>query len=157
MKLQPNFSWQKYQGEEETQRNQFQYQLQQQHIVVANAVNSTIDDLSYFTRERATSEAWIDGRQIWKKSFSGVLVAPNANATNHGITGINTVVRIYGSAQDATPLTTEAIPLEHTENTSANSLWLAVTPTQYNIVAANSMFNGYQYWLTIEYTKVKNA
>ena len=44
MKLQPNFSWQKYEGKPEDQKQQFQYQLQTQHIVVANSVNGTIDD-----------------------------------------------------------------------------------------------------------------
>ncbi len=153
MKLQPNFSWQKYEGNSEDQKQQFQYQLQNQHIQVANSVNSTIDDLSFFTRERATSWAWIDNRQIWKKTFTGTITGTSTNATAHGITGIRTVTRLYGTAQDAVPMTVNAIMLDHADNTLANTLWIEVTPTQYLIHATNNTWNGYIYNLTIEYTK----
>ena len=75
MKLQPNFSWQKYEGQPEQQREQFQYQLQSQHIQVANSVNTTIDDESYWTRERMTAFTWIDGSAIWTKTITGTIVA----------------------------------------------------------------------------------
>src|SRR5689334_20582789 len=86
MKLQPNFSWQKYEGEPEDQRQQFQYQLQNQHIQVANSVNATIDDESFFTRERMTSFTWTDGKAIWKKTISGTIAAPGLTTVAHGIT-----------------------------------------------------------------------
>ena len=64
-KLQPNFSWQKYEGQPEDQKQQFQYQLQTQHIQVANSVNTIIDDESFFLRERQTSFAWVNNNAIW--------------------------------------------------------------------------------------------
>lgn len=69
-KLQPNFSWQKYVGKPQDEKDQFQFQLQRQFILIANSVNSTIDDLSYFLRPRATSWAWVNGSQIYKVTLA---------------------------------------------------------------------------------------
>lgn len=79
MKLQPNFSWQKYEGAPEDKEEQFQNQLQQQHIQVANSVNATIDDESYWTRERQTSFTWINGKPIFTKTV--ILVAWTGGGT----------------------------------------------------------------------------
>lgn len=153
MKLQPNFSWQKYEGTPENQAQQFQYQLQSQHIQVANSVNATIDDASFFTRERQTAFTWIDGRPIYTKTFTGTITGTSNNATNHGITGLRRLIRAYGTAQDAEPITVDAIPLDHADSIANDILWIRVTPTQYEINAANNTWNGYLYSLTLEYTR----
>jgi hypothetical protein len=154
-KLQPNFSWQKYEGKEEDQKEQFQYQLQTQHIVVANSVNATIDDESYFTRERMTSFTWTDGRAIWSKTLTGTIsAAPGDNAVNHGISGIRTVVRLEGTAQDATPLAAFALPLGYVDPTTpADGLGLFATPTQVVVRAGSATWANYAFAVTIYYTK----
>jgi hypothetical protein len=155
MKLQPNFSWQKYVGRPEDEKQQFQYQLQQEHIVVANSVNATIDDASSWTRERQTAFTWIDGKPIYTKTVTATLTVAGANPINHGITGIERVIRIYGTAQDAIPLTTRANPIPHVDpNVLANGIEVYVTPTQVIVVLAAATYQNYLAAVTIEYTKV---
>jgi hypothetical protein len=154
-KLQPNFSWQKYEGKPEDQKEQFQYQLQTQHIQVANSVNATIDDLSYWSRERMTSETWVDNRPIWRKTVSGTIaVAPGDNAVNHGITGIRQVVNLYGTAQDATPMSAFGFPLCYVDPaTPANGIGLFSTPTQVVVRTGSAAWANYIFYVTIFYTK----
>lgn len=157
-KLQPNFSWQKYEGEPEDQQQQFQYQLQSQHIQVANSVNTTIDDSSYFLQERQTSFTWVDGKAIWTKTLQGTIVGTATTAVPHGIKGtIDTVISIGGSAQFQKPLTANhAVPLPYLDpSTLANGVGLFVTPTAVDIVAPNNSLNNYLYSITITYTKTK--
>jgi len=154
VKLQPNFSWQKYEGEPEDQKDQFQYQLQNQHIQVANSVNATIDDESFFTRERMTSFTWVDGKPIWKKTISGTIAAPGLTTVAHGIVGINTVVQITGSAQNAKPLTTFSLTLPHVDpNALANGLGLFIDTVNVYVNAGNATWNGYLFSATIYFTK----
>lgn len=154
-KLQPNFSWQKYEGEPEDQREQFQYQLQSQHIQVANSVNTTIDDESYWTRERPTAFTWIDGRQIYTKTISGTITtAPGNTQVAHGITGMRNVVAIHGTVQNTIPLSTFAFPLPYLDPaTLANGIGVYIDPTNVNITTGNATWLNYLFYVTIEYTK----
>lgn len=154
-KLQPNFSWQTYEGEPEDQREQFQYQLQTQHIQVANSVNATIDDESYFARERQTSFTWIDGKPIYTKTVQGTItVSGGINSVAHGIARINTLVNLIGSAQNATPLTVLGFPLPYADpGTPANGLGLFIDPTNVYVSTGSGMWVGYTFYITIEYTK----
>lgn len=154
MKLQPNFSWQKYEGKPEDQKEQFQYQLQNQHIQVANSVNATIDDESFFTRERMTAFTWTDGRAIWKKTVSGTLVAPGSNGTPHGLVNINKVVELQGTVQGGQPLATVAFSLPYVDpGTLANSLGLFMDTTNVYVNAANATWNGFLFSVTVYFTK----
>src|ERR1700733_8109797 len=112
-KLQPQFSWQKYEGQPEDQKQQFQYQLQQHHVLISNSINATIDDISYFSRQRATSETWIDNRQIYKLTLSGTIVGSADTSYTHGIVGLRTFIKSEGSAQNAIPMTVKGIPLPY--------------------------------------------
>lgn len=153
-KLQPNFSWQKYEGKPEDQKEQFQYQLQQQHILVSNAINTTVDDLSDWTRERQTSFTWIDGKPIWTKTITGVIVGTAITPYAHGITNINKVVGLEGSAQDALPLSTFALPLPFLSPTVLlNSIGVFADPVNINLNVGNNAFAGYVFSVTIYYTK----
>jgi hypothetical protein len=155
-KLQPNWSWQKYEADAQDNKDQFQYQLQAMHIATANTTNATIDDASFFTRERQTSFTWIDGKPIYTKTFSLTLSVAGNNPITTAITGINQVIRLYGMAQDATPLSTFALPLPYPDGAVfANQMALYATPTQIFVVLnAGSPWVNYVAWVTIEYTKV---
>lgn len=154
MKLQPNFSWQKYEGKPEDQKEQFQYQLQQQHIQVSNTTNATIDDASYWTRERQTAFTWTDGKAIYTKTFTLTLSVVGNNIVNHGITGIRQVVSLRGIAQDAIPLAVKAVPLPYCDPAAlANGIALYATPTQIFVVLAAATYQNYVAQVTIEYTK----
>lgn len=151
MKLQPNYSWQKYEGEEEDQKNQFQYQLQNQHIQVANTVNTTIDDMSYWTRERATSETWIDERQIYTKTLTGTIVGTAATPYPIGAT-IRTLVSLTGTAQDTVPMTAIGLTLPFI-NAAGDDIGLSTDLTNVIVDAFNAMWAGYTFYVTIKYTK----
>lgn len=152
-KLQPNFSWQKYEGEPEDQKEQFQYQLQQEHVLVSNAVNTTIDDLSYWTRERATSETWVGGQQIYEKTIQGQIVGTASTSFSTGIFGLVTLVSIIGVAQDAATLGT-GIPLPYIDPvTLANGVGISLVGTNLVVNAANGTWNNYFFSVTLKYTK----
>jgi len=157
-KLQPNFSWQKYEGQPEDQKQQFQYQLQTQHIQVANSVNTIIDDESFFTRERQTSFAWIDNRAIYTKTITGVVVGSTTTPYPHGITGLNKVILLQGSAQNAQPITTFALPLPYIDPvTLLNSIGIFVDNTNLYLNVGNAAFSGYLFSVTIYYTKIQGV
>jgi len=153
-KLQPNFSWQKYEGKQEDQKEQFQYQLQAMFIQIANTTNSTIDDASFFTRERQTSETWLAGQPIFTKTI--VVTMPNAgtSSTPHGITTIVTEVSLSGQAQPSTfPASGQAIPLPYVNSASkANDIEINIDNTNVN-VKSGANYSTYTGTVTIKYTK----
>lgn len=155
MKLQPNFSWQKYEGTPEDQKEQFQYQLQQEHIVIANSINTTIDDASYFTRERPTAFTWIDGRPIWTKTLTGTITtAPGTTTVAHNIAGIRTVVKVSGTAQDATPMAANGLPLPFVQPITPNDgIGISITPTNLVIRTNSATWLNYLFAVTIEFTR----
>jgi len=154
-KLQPNFSWQKYEGKPEDQKEQFQYQLQNQHIQVSNSVNATIDDESYFTRQRQTAFTWIDNKPIWTKTITGVIVGTAVTPYAHGVTGIDKLIRIEGSAQNASPMTTFAIPLPYVDPVVVlNGIGVFVDPVNINLNVGNNVWANYVFSVTIYYTKI---
>lgn len=155
VKLQPNFSWQKYEGKPEDQKEQFQYQLQQQHGVVSNSINATIDDSSYFTRERMTSFTWVDNKAIWTKTvFCGALPNAGLKTVAHGIdfTKVNQVVGIKGIAYD--PVTPLAIGLNFADGGgAADSVGVFVDATNINLSTGSNRTGFTQTYVTIEFTK----
>jgi hypothetical protein len=152
MKLQPNYSWQKYEGKPEQEREQFQYQLQNQHIQVANSVNATIDDESFFTRARMTAFTWVDGQAIWTKTITGTISA-SPMTMPHGIPVINKLVRLYGTAQDAQPLSIFGFPLPFLDLVAPNNgIEIFIDPTNINIVSPADAWVGYLFSVTVEYT-----
>lgn len=154
MKLQPNFSWQKYEGEPEDQKQQFQHQLQAQHIQVANSVNATIDDESFWLRERQTSFRWIDSRPVWTKTLTGIIAAPGPTILPHGIVGIRRVISFTGIIQDAEPMAVVGFSLPFLDLIiPVNSVEFYFNPTQVVINATSAAWNGYIVSITIEYTK----
>lgn len=154
-KLQPNFSWQKYEGKPEDQKQQFQYQLQTQHIQVANSINTTIDDESFWTKERQTSFTWTDGRVIYTKSFTGtVTAAPGVTLIPHGIVGIRQVVALVGRLQDAVPMALACLPLPFLDLvTPANSVEMYIDTGNIVIITTSAAWLNYTATITIEYTK----
>lgn len=163
-KLQPNFSWQKYEDAPENEKEQFQYQLQQEHILIANSINATIDDLSYWLRERATAFTWVNttntqaaGPQIYTQTFQALVsafpVTHNIQSKSGNPLQLN-LVRAYGVVQDTVPMTAVGYPVPYCDpNTLANGIGLYVTPTQVVLVTNGATYDTYTATITIEYTK----
>jgi hypothetical protein len=163
-KLQPNFSWQKYEGKSEDQKEQFQYQLQQEHVVVANSLNTTIDDESYWLIERPTAFTWVNpnnirqnGPSIYTQTFQSLVsafpVTHNIKSNSGAALKLN-LVRVYGVVQDTIPMTAIAYPVPYCDPTTlANGIGVYVTPTQVVLVTSGGTYNTYTATITIEYTK----
>lgn len=156
MKLQPNFSWQKYEGKEEDQKSQFQFQLQQQHIQVANSVNATIDDCSFFDRERPTGFTWVDGKQIYSKSIKVVWdpLSGGTSSTNPlGITGNFTIVKMSCCISNGTLSSSNTLMLPHIDpGVPVNEVAIVRVGTNV-VLGAGVDRSAYTGYITVYYTK----
>lgn len=156
-KLQPNYSWQKYEGKPEDQKEQFQYQLQNQHVQVANSVNATIDDLSFTTvKERQTSFAWVDNRPIWKKTLATVAwtVGGTVNAIPLGITGNFTVIYMQCCISDGVLSSSNTLLLPHLDVTvAANSISIVRNGNNVVLSSGGANRSGFSGYLTVYYVK----
>ena len=156
MKLQPNYSWQKYEGKPEDQQQQFQYQLQNQHIQVANSVNATIDDESFFTRERQTAFTWIDNKPVWKKTLptSTWTVGGTLNAIPLGISGNFTVINMVCCISNGVLATSDTLLLPHIDAVVlANSVAIVRNGTTVNLISGGTNRSTFSGYVTVYYTK----
>lgn len=159
MKMQPVYVLQAYDQNKEEElvdvKKQFISQMQNLYLMASNAVNATIDDISYFSTERATGESWINGKQIYTKTIA---VAPLPNAATvaypHGIVGMTLVIGYSGQAQQAGfPGATAAIVLPYVESTlKANDIEVNVDNTNINIITGAN-YSAYSGTVTIKYVK----
>jgi hypothetical protein len=152
MKLQPNFSWQKYEGKPEDQANQFQYQLQSMHLNTSNAINTTIDDLSFWTRERPTAFTWVDNKPIYTKTIvtQNWTAGGTVNTIPTGIIGsfylINMVCVISnGTISLLMPNLDVAV--------AANNISIVRNGTDIILTSGGTNYSTYSGYVTIYYTK----
>lgn len=156
MKLQPNFSWQKYEGKDEDQKEQFQYQLQQQHIVVANSVNATIDDESFFTRERQTSFTWVNNKPIFTKTLptSAWTAGGTINTIPLGIVGNFTVIDMVCCISNGTLSSSDTLLMPHIDvNTQANEVSIVRNGTNIILTSGGTNRSAFSGYVTIYYIK----
>lgn len=156
MKLQPNFSWQKYEGKPEDQKEQFQYQLQQQHIQVANSVNATIDDESFFTRERMTAFTWVNNKPIWTKTIatSAWTVGGTVNVIPLGISSNFTVIDIVCCISDGNLSTSNTLLLPHIDvATPANEISIVRNGTNITLTSGGTNRSAYSGYVTVYFIK----
>jgi hypothetical protein len=153
-KLQPNFSWQKYVGKPQDEKDQFQFQLQRQFILIANSVNSTIDDLSYFLRPRATSWAWVNGSQIYKVTLATTTWASGGtvNIIPIPVTGDFQVIYIQGTLSNGSLASSNTVSLPYLDPvTGANSIGIIRNGTNIQIVTGGTDYSAYSGYVTIYY------
>lgn len=155
-KLQPNFSWQKYEGKPEDQKEQFQYQLQSQHILVANALNATVDDLSYWTRERQTSFLWLTNKPVWTKTlptlaWTGV---GTVNTIPLGIAGNFTVVNMVCCISDGALSSSTTLLMPHLDVTvAANSVSIIRSGTDVILTSGGTDRSAFSGYVTVYFIK----
>lgn len=154
-KLQTNFSWQKYEGKPEDQREQFQYQLQQQHILVSNALNATVDDMSFWTRERQTGYTWVNNRPVYTKTLA--TVAWTAGGTQNviplGITGNFTVVNMVCCISDGTLSSSNTLLMPHLDVVVANQVSIVRNGTNVVLSSGGSNRSAFSGYVTVYYIK----
>jgi|ERR1700690_78099 len=155
-KLQPNFSWQKYEGKPEDQKEQFQYQLQQEHIVVANAVNATISDLSFFTTERQTSFAWVNGKYIFTKTIAtpAWTAAGTIDTIPLGIAGNFSVIDWTCWISNGTLASSTTLLLPNVDvAVAANEISIVRNGTNVILTSGGTDYSAYTGYLTVYYIK----
>jgi hypothetical protein len=163
MKLQPNFSWQKYEGTDENQKQQFQYQLMQQHVLVANSVNGTVNDISFWGRERRTGYTWVIDKPVW------TLTLPTTAWTSTGT--INTiplgivtlpapaaggfvVIDIVCDISNGTLATSTTLPLPYLDPaTGTNSIGIKRVGQSIVITSGGFNYSAYSGYVTVYYYK----
>lgn len=106
---------------------------------------------NYSSSEVATSYKWVDGKTIYKKTIS-IGSLPNNNTKNvaHGITGLQTVVSMFGAAISSG--LTFPIPSARSNNPQIASIGLWIMPTEV-VVEAGDNRTSYIGYVTIFYTK----
>lgn len=155
-KLQPNFSWQKYEGKPEDQKEQFQYQLQSQHILVSNSINATIDDESFFTRERQTSFTWVNNKPIYTKTIatSAWTGGGITNTIPLGITGNFTIIDIVCCISDGALSSSNTLLLPNVDTAvAANEISIARTGTNIVLTSGGTNRAAYSGYVTVYYIK----
>lgn len=153
-KLQPNFSWQKYEGKPEHIWEQFQYQLQASHILTANSVNGIIDDESYFTRSRQTSFTWVNGKPIFTLTLATVAwtAGGTVNTIPTGIVGNFTVIDLVccisnGSLSSSTTLLLPNLDVA----AAANNISIVRSGTDIILTSGGTDYSAYSGYVTVYY------
>lgn len=77
-------------------------------MIQARNIDFTTLGGNFSTSEIDTGFTWIDGKKIYKKSFSFGGMASGKKTINHGISNLGTVINIFGSMSNGT--TTYPLP-----------------------------------------------
>ena len=108
---------------------------------------------NYSTKEQATGQKWIDGKEIYQKTIDfGVLPNNTTKTVISGITGIDIVLRLEGIANSSAG---GAIPLPYVDDTSKiGDVLLDFNKTTGNVrIISGSDKSVYYGYVTIYYTK----
>lgn len=106
---------------------------------------------SYSTAEQATPFTWIDGKRIYKKTFSFTLANAESTTINHGISNFGILIKYEGSALSSS---TKSVPIPRTLTNINYQVGLeGVTTTSFEVDVASSGPRGKQAYITLWYTK----
>lgn len=130
----------------------FQFELAQEHILVANTTNATIDDMSYFTRSRQTSFTWINGRAIYTITVPTGALSAGATTIATGISGNFLVVGLSGSVSNGLMSSSFTLPLPYLDvAVAANSIGLLRSGTDIVITSGGTNYSAYSGYVTLYY------
>ena len=111
----------------------------------------TISDMDYSTSEQDTGCKWIDGKPIYKKTFSFTLANAEATIVNHGISNFGLLIRFEGAVVQSD---TKNVPIPRTLSNLNYQIGLeGVTTTSFEIDVGTSGPRGKQAYVTLWYTK----
>ena len=110
-----------------------------------------LENSSYSTSEVKTSATWIDGKPIYKKTFSFTLANAEATTVNHGISNFGLLIRFEGAAVQSG---TKNVPIPRTLANINYQIGLeGVTTTSFEIDVGTNGPRGKQAYVTLWYTK----
>lgn len=126
---------------------------------VTGAVSQIDDNLSdlvtYSTNEVDTGKKWVDGKTIYRKVVNiGALPNSTTKKVDHGVSGIDTIVKIYGTANSNNNALN--LPYVETKTNNVNNIPVYVSKVApLNITVITEVdFSTYTGVIIIEYTKV---
>lgn len=119
---------------------------------MAQKLNQKQFGVKYSTDEQLTGDVWIDGKPIYRKTiYTGQLPNNAQTLTEHNISNIDKVVKIYGLAWNSTP-TFLTLPYPH--STAGSSMATFADTTKITIGSGSDRTPYTNSYVTLEYTKV---
>lgn len=109
---------------------------------------------NYSTTEQDTGFTWIDGKIIYKKTFS-FTTDPISKATTimHNITNLGTVIKYEGSVQGQGTYGQQVIPRVVPDDVTYGIGIGDITGTKFILIIGSSLIKGTQAYVTLYYTK----
>ena len=115
-------------------------------VTVQNTITNPLQPISYSTDEQLTGGTWIDGKPIYRKSWTGT---GNPSSFNHNIDSLGDVIKIDGCFLNTS---SQWINFTGADNdTGLYSCRAMVTATKITFTIRN--YNMKKYTLSVEYTK----
>lgn len=115
---------------------------------IAENVKASVE---YSTSEHLIGK-WIDGSDLYEKTIDfGALPNATSKSVAHGITGLATMVNLYGFAKN--PTNNAQITLPYVDTTAGGNIALLVNANNIIITDANNMSIYTQTYITLRYTK----
>ena len=117
----------------------------------ANATITLNAEPNYSTSEVDTKVKWIDNKTIYRKTINiGALPNATGKQVNHGISGLDTVVKMEGFARDPNAFT--PLPFPGSGSNPAGFIQVGITSTAVSIGTGTDRSNATGY-ITLYYTK----
>ena len=118
---------------------------------LSNKPTIPTNNSSYSTSEVKTSATWINGKPIYKKTFSFTLANAESTTINHGISNFGLLIRFEGAVVQSD---TKNVPIPRTLTDTNYQVGLeGVTNTSFEIDVGTSGPRGKQTYMTFWYTK----
>ena len=113
-----------------------------------------VDGESYSTTEQKTGGTWIDGKPIYKKTFSFTTNGSNTNtAVQHGISNLDVIIDYSGMLKQSSTQR-QPIPRVVADNNSGYNIGIGdISNTQFTLLVGTSVAKGVQAYVTLWYTK----
>lgn len=106
---------------------------------------------NYSTSEVNTGATWIDGKPIYKKTFSFTLANADSTTVNHGISNFGLLIKFEGTVVQSSA---KNVPIPRTLIDTNYQVGLeGVTTTSFEIDVGSSGPRGNQAYITLWYTK----
>ena len=119
--------------------------------ITSSMIDWTTMPGSYSTTEQKTPFTWVNGKPIYKKTFSFTLVNAEATTVNHGINNFGLLIKYEGAVVQSD---TKNVPIPRTLANLNYQIGLeGVTTTSFEIDVGASGPRGKQAYITLWYTK----
>lgn len=125
--------------------------------ISGSQIDWTTTAQSYSETEVDTGATWIDGKPIYKKTFSFTTSGSNTNTSvQHGISNLGVIVDYNGMLRQSSTQR-QPIPRVVADNNSGYNIGIGdISNTQFTLLVGTSVAKGVQAYVTLWYTKTTN-